>query len=394
MSKEEKELIFNGNNLVTKANDVINATYKLGVTEQKVILCIASNIRPEDKDFQTYSFSIKDFKKLIKSKSQNIYSDIDKITQSLMSKPFIIYNAKGNPTRINWLSKATYNTNEGTVTVRFDPDLKPFFLALSEKFTKYKLENIIHLKSNYSIRIFELLKSYEGLTERTFTLIELKEKLGIEDKYPIWINFKDRVLERAKKELEEKTDISFTYTPIKKGRAIHKVKFKIHTNISMKAVKQENLKEQLEKIVENPDVIELHKICIQSGFKAPKSTLTKWLNSYDKKDIIAAIKMVTTRKSIKHYAPYISKVLASQVEQSSEVIELDYKDQLVQEFIYEKSPKGKLKRKEIVPDFLIKFDAIDKFSTKMPLEEAEELWNLNKKEILFAIEQNTKQALK
>ncbi|NGY88129.1 replication initiation protein [Bacillus megaterium] len=102
-------------------------------------------------------------------------------------------------TRINWLSKATYNTNEGTVTVRFDPDLKPFFLALSEKFTRYKLNNVLYLRSDHSIRMFELLKSYEGLSERTFTVDELREKLGLEGKYDVWNNFKQRVLQHAQK---------------------------------------------------------------------------------------------------------------------------------------------------------------------------------------------------
>ncbi|WP_456364125.1 replication initiation protein [Priestia aryabhattai] len=393
MSNDKKTLIFNGSNLVTKANSFVEAAYKLGVTEQKVLLCIASNIRPTDKDFQTYTFSINDFRKLIKSKAKSIYNDIDEITQRLMSKPFIILNEKGHPTRINWLSKATYNSNEGTVTVRFDPDLKPYFLALSEKFTKYKLENVIHLKSSHSIRMFELLKSYEGLTERTFTLVELREKLGIEDKYPSWINFKQKVLDRAQKELEEKTDISFTYTPIKQGRPVVKVKFKIKSNLLIKAIENESITDQLDKIVENPDVIELHNACIQSGFNATRNNLNDWLLQYEKADILSAIRLVGTRKNIKHFVPYISKILLEQSKENDEKIELEPKEQLIQELISDFTPKQKVKRLDPITESYLRFEAVVKFSEKLTLEESVSLWEERKEELLLAINENRNRAL-
>mgnify|MGYP001060653443 CR=1 FL=1 len=393
MSNDKKALIFNGNNLVTKANSFVEAAYKLGVTEQKVLLCIASNIRPTDKDFQTYTFSINDFKKLIKSKAKSIYKDIDEITQKLMSKPFIILNEKGHPTRINWLSKATYNKSEGTVTVRFDPDLKPYFLALSEKFTKYKLENVIHLKSSHSIRIFELLKSYEGLTERTFTLVELREKLGLEEKYTSWINFKQKVLDCAQKELEEKTDISFTYTPIRQGRPVVKVKFKIKSNLLIKAIETENIKEQLNKIVENPDIIELHNACVHSGFNAPENILNDWLLKYAKENIISAIKLVGTRKNIKHFVPYVTKILSEQVKEAEAIVQLEPREQLIQELISEYTPKGITKKADPITEFLLRFDAVEKFMKIMSLEEATALWEDRKEEILLTINKNRESSL-
>ena len=74
------------------------------------------------------------------------------------------------------------------------------------------------LKSSYAIRIYELLKQYEKLQERTFLLDELRKMLGAEDIYPAYGNFKQRVLLPAQKELKKKTDISFEIEEIKKGR--------------------------------------------------------------------------------------------------------------------------------------------------------------------------------
>ncbi|GAA3332376.1 hypothetical protein GCM10020331_092240 [Ectobacillus funiculus] len=51
MEEGTKTLVFKDSNLVSKSNSIIEASYKLGLVEQKVIATIASNISPSDKDF-------------------------------------------------------------------------------------------------------------------------------------------------------------------------------------------------------------------------------------------------------------------------------------------------------------------------------------------------------
>jgi len=396
MDEQSRELVLKKNNLVTKANSLIEITYKLGVTEQKILLCIASNIKPSDKDFQTYTFSIKEFCKLIGSTSKNAYAEIDKITQKLMDKSFLIYNREGKPTRINWLSKATYNTNEGTITVRFDPDLKPFYLDLSEKFTRYKLENIIHLRSSNSIRIFELLKSYEGLSERTFTVDDLRNKLGLEGKYSTWNNFKQRVLQHAQKELEEKTDITFTFTPIRKGRVVEKVKFQIKANPSNQFIYNLDPKFEVIEVVkaaENPQVVEIYQTGLQLGITLSEGKICEWLESFEKENIIDAIRMAGMRRNIKHFVPYITKILVEQAKEVEETIQLEPKEQLIQELISEYTPKGITKKADPITEFLLRFDAVEKFAKIMSLEEATALWEDRKEDILLSINKNRESSL-
>lgn len=397
MKENSNDLVLKNNNLVTKANSLIEMSYKLGVTEQKILLCIASNIKPTDEDFQTYTLSIREFCKVIGSTSRNSYAEVDKITQKLMDKSFLFYNSEKKRTRINWLSKATYNINEGTVTVRFDPDLKPFFLALSEKFTRYKLKNILYLRSSNSIRMFELLKSYEGLSERTFTVDELREKLGLEGKYDAWNNFKQRVLQHAQKEIEAKTDISFTFVPIKKGRTIEKVKFFIKANPSKKNDDKAELKNDIIEVVkvdEDPDLLEIYQAALHSGVNVNigKSKIKEWLVSYKKDNIIEAINIVGIRKNIKYPVPYITKILVAQAKEAIDTIQLDPIEQMIKEFIYEKTPKKKMKVVEVIPDFLLEMDAIEKFAGTLPFEEAVSLWEKRKGEIISIIKEKREKA--
>lgn len=392
MTTDSREIFFKDTNLVSKANTLIEATYKLGVMEQKIISTIASNIRPTDNDFQTYTFSIKEFKDLIGSKSKNIYGEVDKITKNLM-QPFMFINAEGNPTRIAWLSKATYNMNEGSVTVRFDPDLIPFFLFLNEKFTRYKLGNIIHLRSSYSIRIYELLKSYEGLTERTFTLEDLKSKLGIADKYPKWINFRQRVLDHAQQELEGKTDISFTYDTIKKGRSIHKVKFKIKSNDT--GYPLPDIQDKMNKVVENEHVIEIQEIGRQMGLDLNNKVIDGWLQ-YGKKPLIELMEDIKYKEDIKNPIGYINKVLPKKVVQEENKTaekEREPVQELIRQFVMDYIPKKKIEKLEVIPEWFYERDAKKKFRELVSEEKAERLWLENKEYILKEIEKQSKKML-
>jgi plasmid replication initiation protein len=382
MYDETKPLVFNQLNLVSKSNSLVEARYKLGTMEQKVIAAIASNISPDDKDFQTYTFSIKEFKELIGSKSKNIYHEIDKVMTKLM-QPFNFINAEGKPTKIAWLSKATYNVGEGTVTVRFDPDLKPFFLFLNEKFTRYKLGNIIHLRRSYSIRIYELLKSYEGLAERTFTLEELRSKLGVENKYPHWINFRQRVLDPAQEELEEKTDIMFTYEPIKKGRSIEKVKFIIKPNPKNKTL-MTNIVEQLEKVLENEDVLEIQEKGKELGLTLPKKLVQEWLK-YGKETVMELMESIQYRDDIENKIGYISSVLRRKAESEEKMADVDQVQKKIREVIHYFTPRQGARKVDLLPEWLVKSTAVDIFAKDMAPEEAEQLWEEKRDEIMEEI---------
>lgn len=219
------------NHIVTKSNSLIEARYKLTLDEQRLILYLVSMVQPHDEDFKVYTLSVKDFLSLINIKNQNVYTQFKIMAEHLMSKPLII--KKENSTLVmNWLSSAEYYSGQGKIEISFDPKLKPYLLKLKANFTSYKLKNVIMLKSFYSIRIYELLKQYERLNERTFTLQDLREYLSIEDDlYPMYSNFKQKVISVAYRELKEKSDIYFEYQEIKQNRKVDKLKFIIYKKV-------------------------------------------------------------------------------------------------------------------------------------------------------------------
>jgi plasmid replication initiation protein len=115
------------------------------------------------------------------------------------------------------VSSFKYNIDgTGVVEATFHPDLKPYLLRLKNRFLMYDMKNVLNISSANSIRMYELLKSFEGIRERTFYVEELKEILGVEQKYDRYYNFKKRIIEQAQKDLFKHTDIAFTFDEIKK----------------------------------------------------------------------------------------------------------------------------------------------------------------------------------
>ncbi|MBQ5562149.1 MAG: replication initiation protein [Clostridia bacterium] len=96
----------------------------------------------------------------------------------------------------------------------------------------YMLKNIIELTSRYSYVLYLYLESRrKGKQSNSWTipLDELKEMLRCTaDTYKQYYRFNELVLKKCYKELLEKTDLRFTYEPVKgKGRKVTAIKFTV-----------------------------------------------------------------------------------------------------------------------------------------------------------------------
>ena len=227
------------NYLVTKSNHfIMNSSYDLSLEEQKLILTLASMVQPDDEEFKPYIFRIADFMELLGVDTKTKYTEIPKITKELMKKVFEI--EEGNKIiQTAWLSGVIYEKGTGYVTLKFNPDLKPYMLKLNSMFTQYKLANILSMKSKYSPRIYEILKCNEfkkqGYIE--IELTELRKLLKVENIYPLYADFKRKIILQTQKELCNRSDICFNFEEIKTGRKVTALRFYILSNKPKKEVK-------------------------------------------------------------------------------------------------------------------------------------------------------------
>ena len=119
-------------------------------------------------------------------------------------------------------------------------------------FTRYKLANILSMKSKYSPRIYEILKCNEFKKQGfiDFDLMELRKLLKTETVYPLYADFKRKVILQTQKELEKLSDIWFDFEEIKTGRKVTRLKFYIHSNKD-KAYKNDLASDEIAATVSN-----------------------------------------------------------------------------------------------------------------------------------------------
>lgn len=214
---------------VYKANEIIQkACYELGTLELKIFTFILSKIKPDDKEGQVYTFTVKNYCMVcgLNEKSGGNYQKIKAAIKRLRDKSFWMPTENGKIVTIGWLSKATIDQNSGKISVKLDEDLQKYVLGWFNQYTQYALIYTLPMNSSYSHRIYEMLKSYAYARRHVFDIDELKSRIGA----TTYVNFKDfrkRVLDMAKREINLYTDLEVDWEPIFKGRKVIQVKFNI-----------------------------------------------------------------------------------------------------------------------------------------------------------------------
>ena len=243
--------------LVVKSNDLIQRNrFELSLPEQKTVAYICSMIQPiqtEESGFQLeYEFKIREYCKIcgIDYDNGKNYQDVKATLKKLRDKSMWLTLPDGSETTVGWLAKATTNKKSGIAHIKLDEDMVPYLFDLKQKFTQYQLYNVLGMKSAFSVRIYELMKSYSFRHTITFELDELKKLLMVEDvkSYNRFPDFRRKILEKAQLEINELTDINIEFEPIKTGRKVTSIKFIIEEKFknSRKRIRTSNEKRRLE----------------------------------------------------------------------------------------------------------------------------------------------------
>jgi plasmid replication initiation protein len=228
--KERGEISHSRSFKVVKANAIIQkARFILSAQEQRILLFLISKVKPNDTAFEEKIFDIGEFCKVcgINYNGKN-YRDLKAAIKTLSDKSLWVTREDGSETLLRWISTATVDKPGGKLGIKFHEHMMPYILQLSDNFTQYELFYTLGMKSQYSVRLYELLKSYEGLLkpEWTMKLAELKKRLDAEI-YTKFHDFRRKVLEIAMKEINDVSDIRVTYEPLKTGRSYTDIRFTI-----------------------------------------------------------------------------------------------------------------------------------------------------------------------
>lgn len=215
--------------IVKANNELFRCKYKIkDVVAGRIFMAFASLVDHKDvkenQSFVEYQISASSIMQGIDA-GGDYYDQIRAAAYSLVGHKIEQRFGKNNFSLYTLFSKIEYR--DGIIKGEFHKDLVPFFIIAREKFTKLKLTEYMQLPSIYSQAIFGFLKSWSDRVEIVVNIKELHEMLDTPQSLrKDFYNFKARVLDKAHKDINEKTSLAYDFEPIKNGRSFSEIKFK------------------------------------------------------------------------------------------------------------------------------------------------------------------------
>jgi len=225
-----KEPVFENKDNLTEEQKELLSQYEIALKEYESI------------EFPEMVTTIDELERLWKCKLNT--TQIDNICIDLKSKTYALpgVNDKGNPITMyrSLFDEIDYHHLEKKITYTFHRSMKPYLLAFAQQFVSYNIDNILRFKSKYSISFYERFKlqtqfKKEPMITEIIEINELREWLNLnvnpktnnlkKDKYVRMNDFKKRILEVVKNDLQKYSDVYMNYEFIKKYRTVTHIKF-------------------------------------------------------------------------------------------------------------------------------------------------------------------------
>ena len=284
--------------MVAKANALIRkGRFDLSLGEQRALNFLISKIKPDANELPIIEFSVQEFCGIYKldPNNGNNYKHVKAWLKSLRDKSWWI-SENGQESTMAWLQDVTITKNSGVIRCEFFPKMKPYLIALiqgGQGYYQFQLGLTIDFQSSYSMRMYELLKSYEYKSRnikpevrqyrtQVVDLQELKESLDDPEanknlkkgekpralvRDMLYKDFRRRVLETSIQEINKYTDLQVSYEPVKMGRKVEQIKFTI---VSLSTVDVMN--RQAKNRAEENGIDDKNQVPGQMNFYSPIST--------------------------------------------------------------------------------------------------------------------------
>ena len=271
MQNEKRDQLIVSKKTYKKSNELINAMGKGTALSQKLFAIGMQNIKVDETNNVVATIYGTELRKMFKSSSGSLYEHIEALCdRQIKGSTIFDWNLlmkdkeNGKIEAHQVVTDASFKN--GTLTLRYNNSLTDKIVNLQKDYTVLSLADTLSLKSVYSLRLYEMLKSaydyqraitkMQGEMVLEYKLTELKLELGIinsggskeikaelekeypdydridelaektgQTKYKEYKIFNRNVLSKAKEELNQKTSIKVDYEPIKNGRKTEGIRF-------------------------------------------------------------------------------------------------------------------------------------------------------------------------
>ena len=216
------------NKLIYQHNVITSGRYDYSACMLDILFMVLSGLEVGKME---YTIHVQDIE-AITGRKWNL-KQLREATESIGSRMFEIETPE--QIRQIWLfSNVDYILGTGSFTVGINPKASPYFFDLKNNFTALQLKSVLNCSSKYAKRLYAIACQWRSVGSKRFEIEELKKMLGLIDKkgneqFVEITAFKKFVLEIAKKQINENTDIEIDFELKKRGRSFHWITLHINS---------------------------------------------------------------------------------------------------------------------------------------------------------------------
>lgn len=281
---------------IRKSNTLITAKFKLPMLCHKLMSMSLNRLEPDGLQMKAVLYP-SEIRALLGAESDsNIYKKLKKA--AALMEGTRIFTDRGNGEFESFVMVTNSKYANSTFEILYNKQMTPYLESIKKNYTRFELSMVLGFEKPYSYRLYEILKKDAWRLEKkktqyivvTYGLHELRGALGLIDTNQDYIrkavdrkagwdeiaenickkehqqfksfrDFKKRVLDPAKEEIQALTDIRFEYSLETHGRGgkVHGIRFQIFENdpASMRTVEKQ-LKDTAERFTKaGPDFEQL-----------------------------------------------------------------------------------------------------------------------------------------
>lgn len=218
--------------LVFKSNALVEASYRLSLYEQRIILACIAQVRRNEllTDQQLYSVTAQQIAEITQTSLGTAYQNLKAASERLFDRRVTLHEAPngGGPATVRltrWVQEVVYRETTGSISLRFSNAMIPYLSQLTEQFTHYALSDVAKMTSAHAIRLYELLMQWRGIGYREIELEWLRQAMQLEERYSNIRDFKRWVIDPAVEQINKHSPISVSWNQRKTGRKVTHLQF-------------------------------------------------------------------------------------------------------------------------------------------------------------------------
>lgn len=240
--KNQNTIIYTGNALI----DTIHHQ-KFTEVELKIMYWFFTQIKKEDialyQNRQTKQIIIpaSELAQYLDFENDKSFHHLKRLADTIQSKTM---TSKSDNNIFRAVIVPTFRYDDGVITLELNHHVLPHLIDLKEKYTIICFQNILKLESSYAIKLYTLLKQYQHIGSRIFTIDSLREYFGIQpNEYTRYTDLKINTIKTAILHINKHTDLFIQFKEIKTSRKITMIEFIIKLKDDLDDISQAEIKQ-------------------------------------------------------------------------------------------------------------------------------------------------------